>query len=89
MSAIRFLKVPFLQNGSAPPPDSPTHLVSCGGGNRFCLGFYDASNESWTDFHTPAPPGIWVQSNGPFDGGGVYTCIDTHTHARTHTHTHT
>ena len=54
------LRLPSTQSGAAPPPGSPTHMVSCGGGNRFCLGTYNLSNESWADAKptapTPLPP---------------------------------
>lgn len=33
---------------------APTHMVSCGGGTRFCLGNYNLQNESWQDM--PAQP---------------------------------
>lgn len=35
----------------------PTHMVSCGGGSRFCLGEYNLQNETWQDTPARALPG--------------------------------
>ena len=42
--------MPSQVSGAAPPAGSATHIVSCGGGDRWCLGDYDAANESWRDY---------------------------------------
>jgi len=41
------LRLPSTRSGAPPPPSAPSHIVSCGGGNRFCLGTYHLNNESW------------------------------------------
>ena len=51
------LTLPGTLGGDPPPPGSPTHMVSCGGGARFCLGTYDLSNETWTDAKPNASAG--------------------------------
>jgi hypothetical protein len=55
-----FFNLPLQAASSEPQkelgPSQPTHMVSCGGGNRWCLGFYDSANESWQDF-TGSPAG--------------------------------
>ena len=43
------LRVPATISGTPPPPGSPTHMVSCGEGNKYCLGYYHMENESWSD----------------------------------------
>jgi hypothetical protein len=58
-----FFNLPLQAVASSEPPKElgPTHMVSCGGGNRWCLGFYDSAAESWRDFIglpvvPPGPP---------------------------------
>eukprot|EP00937_MAST-01D_sp_MAST-1D-sp2_P001545 g1545.t1 len=52
-----FVRMPGTVDGAPPPAGSPTHLVSCGGGAEFCLGFYDEPRQAWADFvYHPASP---------------------------------
>lgn len=41
---------PLLDNMTTPPPGTPTHMINMAGGNSYALGFYDANNESWSQF---------------------------------------
>jgi sucrose-6-phosphate hydrolase SacC (GH32 family) len=36
----------------------PSHIVSCGSGNRFCAGKYNLTNETWVDYRAPQRPGF-------------------------------
>jgi hypothetical protein len=43
------LPQPGLPGTPETPAPAPTHMVSCGGGTRFCLGTYHLQNETWVD----------------------------------------
>jgi hypothetical protein len=57
------LRVPATPPGTKAPPGTPTHMVSCGDGSRFCLGDYHLKNESWVDAIRP-DTGPAVPANG-------------------------
>ena len=42
-----FQRLPRTRDGRPPPPGSPTHLISTGGGQVYSAGWYDPSNETW------------------------------------------
>ena len=50
-----FMELPPTTDGSVPPADGPTHIVSDGGGTGFAFGRYNASNESWSTTGRPYP----------------------------------
>ena len=52
------LRLPATTAGALAPPGTPTHMVSCGGGTRFCLGDYHLQNETWVDAAAPAGPPV-------------------------------
>ena len=61
------MELPPTTDGSVPPANGSTHIVSSqvssGGGNDFVFGRYDASNESWSTTGRPYP------SKGSTDNG--------------------
>lgn len=57
------LRLPATPAGARTPPGTPTHMVSCGGGSRFCLGDYHLQNETWVDATVPDGVGPPVPAN--------------------------
>ena len=78
------LRVPATPSGTPPPLGSPTHMVSCGQGNKFCLGYYHMDNESWSNWtpqrRQPHRPGTNICTKFGFDWdvpGGDYNQNDS------------
>ena len=42
-----FQRLPRTGDGRPPPPGSPTHLISTGGGQVYSAGWYEPANETW------------------------------------------
>jgi hypothetical protein len=61
-----FMRLPRTVSGGAPPPGSPTHILTSGDGGAFVFGNYHASNDSFVE----AGPeyGISNTASGPDSG---------------------